>query len=193
MTAASLSPSGDPRAPVGRRIREETASLFSGIGRWRLPELILFACLIFEGALFGLPLPFNQLVMVAIIVLAFSRRPQADLGKLQLLVPILAIALFYIAMVSMFADPTEFASDWKRRLIRLTLTAVLILVLAAGRIDFRSALAGMGAGMLCECDCLLRGLRAGPLRRLPLWLPRGQERGGYGLRRVRRPHPGRSG
>lgn len=157
MTAASLSPSGDPRAPVGRRIREETASLFSGIGRWRLPELILFACLIFEGALFGLPLPFNQLVMVAIIVLAFSRRPQADLGKLQLLVPILAIALFYIAMVSMFADPTEFASDWKRRLIRLTLTAVLILVLAAGRIDFRSALAGMGAGMLANAIAFYAG------------------------------------
>ncbi|MGO1452847.1 ABC transporter permease [Microbacterium sp.] len=158
MSSASLSPAGDSATTVGKRLRTGTADVLSGIGRWRIPELILFACLIFEGALFGLPLPFNQVVMVGIIVLALSRRPHVDLGKLQLIVPILAIALFYIAMISMFADPTEFASDWKRRLIRLGLTAVLILVLATGRIDFRSALAGLGAGLIFNAVAFYMGL-----------------------------------
>ena len=151
MSAHSTHRTADPFAvatAMGARVRTETADVFSAIGRWRIPELVLFSGLIFEGALFGLPLPFNQLVMMAIIGLALTRRPQADLGRLQLIVPIFAIALFYIAMISMFADPTDLASDWKRRLIRLTLTAVLVLVLATGRIDFRSAIAGMGAGLL---------------------------------------------
>lgn len=143
---------------TGRRLRDEGSDILSAVGRWRIPELILFAALIFEGSFFGLPLPFNQIVMVAIIALALVRRPQADLGKLQLIVPILVVALFYIGMVSMFADPTEFASDWKRRLIRLILTSGLILVLATGRIDFRSAIAGMGVGLFANAIAFYAGL-----------------------------------
>lgn len=133
---------------IGSRLRTETAGVLTGIGKLRIPELVLFFCLIFEGSLFGLPIPFNQVMMVGIILLAISRRPQVELGRLQLVVPFLVIALFYIAMLSMFAEPSEFAFDWKRRLIRLVLTATLILVLATGRIDFRSGFAGLGAGMI---------------------------------------------
>lgn len=143
---------------VGSRLRDETARTLSAIGRWRIPEFVLFFCLIFEGALFGLPLPFNQVATAGIILLAMSRRPQSDLGKLQLVVPVLVIALFYIGMISLFADPTEFASDWKRRLIRLALTAVLILALSSGRIDFRSAFAGLGAGMLFNAGAFYAGV-----------------------------------
>ncbi|PCC39711.1 hypothetical protein CIK66_06950 [Brachybacterium alimentarium] len=161
MSARTTDRTADPAAvatAMGARVRTETADVFSAIGRWRIPELILFFGLIFEGALFGLPLPFNQLVMMAIIGLGLTRRPQADLGRLQLIVPIFAIALFYIAMISMFADPTDLASDWKRRLIRLTLTAVLVLILATGRIDFRSAIAGLGIGMLFNAVAFYVGL-----------------------------------
>jgi hypothetical protein len=143
---------------VGSRLRAETSETLSAIGRWRIPELVLFFCLIFEGALFGLPLPFNQVAMAGILVLALSRRPQVELGKLQLVVPVLVIALFYVGMISMFAEPTEFASDWKRRLIRLALTAVLILMLSSGRIDFRSGFAGLGAGMLFNAVAFYTGL-----------------------------------
>ncbi|OFT56238.1 hypothetical protein HMPREF3159_09470 [Brachybacterium sp. HMSC06H03] len=133
---------------IGPRLRSETEGVRDAIGKLRIPELVLFFGLIFEGSMFGLPLPFNQVVMVGIILLAITRRPQVALGRLQLVVPLLVIGLFYIGLISMFADPSEFAFDWKRRLIRLALTAVLLMVLASGRIDFRSGLAGLGVGML---------------------------------------------
>ena len=76
---------------------------------------------------------------------------------MQLLAPLLVIGLFYIGMISMFADPSEFAFDWKRRLVRLALTAVLLMVLASGRIDFRSGLAGLGVGMLFNAFAFYTG------------------------------------
>ena len=141
-----------------RRFRTEASDLVSTVGRFRIPEFVLFFGLIFEGSLFGLPLPFNQLVMMAIIGLAVIRRPQVTLGKLQFIVPLLVIALFYITVISLYADPTEFASDWKRRLIRLVLTAVLVVALSSGRIDFRSAIAGLGTGMLFNAVAFEVGL-----------------------------------
>lgn len=148
----------DRVSTAGQRLRTEGRDVISAIGRWRIPEFILFAGLVVESGLFGLSFPFNQIVMMAIIALALLRRPQADLGRLQLIVPILAIALLYIGIISMFTDPTDFASDWKRRLIRLILTSVLILMLAAGRIDFRSAIAGLGAGLLANAVAFYAGL-----------------------------------
>lgn len=142
---------------IGSRLRTEAAGVLSVAGKLRIPELVLFFGLIFEGSLFGLPLPFNQLVIAAIIILALMRRPQVELGKLQMIVPALVIGLFYIGMISMFADPTEFASDWERRLLRLALTAVLILMLSSGRIDFRSAFAGLGIGMVFNAVAFFTG------------------------------------
>lgn len=142
---------------IGPRLRAETEGVLDAIGQLRIPELVLFFGLIFEGSMFGLPLPFNQVVMVGIILLAITRRPQVELGRLQLLVPLLVIGLFYVGMISMFADPSEFAFDWKRRLIRLGLTAVLLMVLATWRIDFRSGLAGLGVGMLFNAFAFYSG------------------------------------
>lgn len=142
---------------IGSRLRSATEGVRDAIGKLRIPELVLFFGLIFEGSMFGLPLPFNQVVMIGIILLAITRRPQVALDRLQLLVPLLVIGLFYIGMISMFADPSEFAFDWKRRLIRLALTAVLLVVLASGRIDFRSGLAGLGVGMLFNAFAFYSG------------------------------------
>lgn len=58
MSARTTDRTADPAAvatAMGARVRTETADVFSAIGRWRIPELILFFGLIFEGALFGLP------------------------------------------------------------------------------------------------------------------------------------------
>lgn len=143
---------------IGSRLHTETTGVLSEIGKLRIPEFVLFFGLIFEGSMFGLPLPFNQVVMLGIILLAISRRPQVELGRLQMLVPLLVIGLFYIGMISMFADPSEFAFDWKRRLIRLALTAVLLMVLASGRIDLRSGLAGLATGMILNAIAFYLGL-----------------------------------
>ena len=143
---------------VGSRLRSETAGVLSSVGKLRIPELVLFFGLIFEGSMFGLPIPLNQVVIVGIVLLAITRRPQVDLGRLQMLVPLLVIGLFYLAMLSMFTEATEFAFDWERRLLRLGLTAVFLLVLASGRIDLRSGLAGLATGMILNAIAFYLGL-----------------------------------
>ena len=143
---------------IGSRLRAETSGVLSAIGKLRIPEFVLFFGLIFEGSMFGLPIPFNQVVMVGIILLAVTRSPQVELGRLQMLVPLLVIGLFYLAMLSMFTEATEFAFDWERRLLRLGLTAVFLLVLASGRIDLRSGLAGLATGMILNAIAFYLGL-----------------------------------
>ena len=143
---------------IGSRLRTETSGVLSAIGKLRITEFVLFFGLIFEGSMFGLPIPLNQVVMVGIILLAITRRPQVELGRLQMLVPLLVIGLFYLAMLSMFTEATEFAFDWERRLLRLGLTAVLLLVLASGRIDLRSGLAGLATGMILNAIAFYLGL-----------------------------------
>lgn len=143
---------------VSSRLRSETAGVLSSVGKLRIPELVLFFGLIFEGSMFGLPIPLNQVVIVGIVLLAITRRPQVELGRLQMLVPLLVIGLFYLAMLSMFTEATEFAFDWERRLLRLGLTAVFLLVLASGRIDLRSGLAGLATGMILNAIAFYLGL-----------------------------------
>ena len=143
---------------LGSRLRAETTGVLSAVGKLRIPEFVLFFGLIFEGSMFGLPIPLNQVVMVGIILLAITRRPQVELGRLQMLVPLLVIGLFYLAMLSMFTEATEFAFDWERRLLRLGLTAVFLLVLASGRIDLRSGLAGLATGMILNAIAFYLGL-----------------------------------
>ena len=143
---------------IGSRLRTETSGVLSAVGKLRIPEFVLFFGLIFEGSMFGLPIPFNQVVVVGIILLAVTRSPQVDLGRLQMLVPLLVIGLFYLAMLSMFTEATEFAFDWERRLLRLGLTAVFLLVLASGRIDLRSGLAGLATGMILNAIAFYLGL-----------------------------------
>lgn len=160
-------PLRDRRRPLHRRSsadsRPDTGPMPGGLaaslqraGRLRIPELLLFFALIFETS-FGLPIPANYLVLLGILLLAMMRRPRFDLGRMQALIPLLVIGLFYIGMVSMFADPTEFAADWKRRIIRMALTIALLFVMASGRIDMRSALTGFGAGLVVNAVAFYAG------------------------------------
>lgn len=148
-----------PRPEQGSRDRLRAASLdlARGAGSLRLPELLLFAALVCEGS-FGLPLPLNQVVLIAIILLGAMRRQPIDPARFRLLVPVLALALFYIGVVSMFADPSEFASDWHRRLLRLSLTAIVVLVIGAGRLDLRSSIAGLCTGLVGNAVAFYVGL-----------------------------------
>ncbi|WP_114853266.1 ABC transporter permease [Brachybacterium sp. YJGR34] len=146
------------RAPAPGGVGGSAHAAVRTVGALRLPEFVLFALLIMEGSWFSLPLPLNQVAMMGIIALAVTRRPQVRPVGMELLVPALAIGLFYLGMISMFTDTSEFASDWTRRLIRLALTSLLILVLASGRIDWRSGLAGLGTAMIGNAVAFYAGL-----------------------------------
>lgn len=155
MNTSERIPVPGPADLAARRLAAATDSLghsvrdtAHAVGQLRIPDLVLGFGMIFEGGLFGLPLPFNQIVIMALIALSFARRPTRELGRLQSVVPLLVLGLFYLGMVSALSDPTEFAADWKRRLIRLSLTAFLVMIVASGRIDLRSLLSGLGAGLV---------------------------------------------
>lgn len=128
-------------------VQEGAADTLRKIGTIRIPEFILFFLLVFEGS-YGLPIPVDiaQVSAVLISLLVLFRRPLYDLGRLQRLVPLFAVALLYLGLVSMFATPTPDAFDWKRRLFRMTLVLVMVFCIASGRLDLRSGLLGLFSG-----------------------------------------------
>ncbi len=164
LPASSSGRRGSHRAQVdtadrmGRTVRRDTVDAFQGIGKLRLLELIGGFALIFEGAFFGIPLPFNQVVMIGLIVLALTRRPTRDLNLVQWAFPLLTIGLLYLGLFSLFAEPTAYAGDWKRRLLRMGLTLVFLGFLAAGRLCLRSLLTGLGIGLVVNLVAFLMGL-----------------------------------
>jgi len=145
--------------PVQSRgtLREGAAASWRAVGSLRIPEVLLFFALIFEGPVLGLPVPLNQLVILTLLCLAVIRRPQFVMGRFQLLVPVFVVGLFYLTMVSAFSDISDDAFDWKRRLIRLGITAALLFVIASGRIDLRSGLVGFGLGLVANAIAFYAG------------------------------------
>lgn len=125
-------------------MREGATDALRTIGTIRIPEFVLFFLLIFEWN-YGLPIPFDvaQISALLMCVLIIFRRPLVELGNLQRLVPIFAVALLYLGIVSAFADPTADAADWKRRLFRMALVLTMVFCLASGRLDLRSGLIGL--------------------------------------------------
>lgn len=143
---------------VGRTLRREVGDVLHGAGSLRLAEVLLGFGLMFELAYFGLPLALSDVVMILIIGLSLLRRPTLNLGRLQVIVPLLVLGLLYLGLLSMFADPSDAAADWKRRLIRLSLVAVFLLVVASGRIDIRSLLVGIGIGLVVNAVLFYAGI-----------------------------------
>lgn len=127
------------------RLRTEARRAAKDIGSIRIPEMVLFALVTAGGGLpissIG-PIPLAHLVLALMCVVGLTRRPQRALGNLQLLAPLFVIALFYIGMVSLFADPTEFAAEWETRLLRISAVLVMALMFGSGRLDARSATFG---------------------------------------------------
>lgn len=139
---------------------EAATKALLAVGRLRVLEVIVGFGLIFEIAVPGLPvaIPVSQVVLTAAIVLAISRQPDLSLGNSQWVVPVLVLGLVYVGVLSMFADPSEFASDLTRRLIRLALTMVFLVVVASGRLQLRSVIAGFGIGLAVNAAAFYAGL-----------------------------------
>lgn len=124
----------------------------------RLPEFLLFASLIYGQPVPGVGLPFNQLMAFVIVGYALTRKPVFELGNWSRLFVILGLLLAYVAVVSAFADPSEYASDWTRRLLRLVAMTALIYVIAVGQIHLRSAILGYSAALLVNAVLFFAGL-----------------------------------
>lgn len=124
----------------------------------RLPEFLLFASLIYGQPVPGVGLPFNQLMVFVIVGYALTRKPVFELGKWSRLFMVLGLLLAYVAVVSAFADPSEYAADWMRRLLRLIATTGLIYVIAVGQLHLRSAILGYSTALLVNAGLFFAGL-----------------------------------
>lgn len=71
---------------------------------------------------------------------------------------VLGLLLAYVAVVSAFADPSEYAADWMRRLLRLIATTGLIYVIAVGQLHLRSAILGYSTALLVNAGLFFAGL-----------------------------------
>ncbi len=124
----------------------------------RIPEFLMFFSLIFYTATPGIGLPINQLMIIIIVLYGLTRKPVYSLNPLNGLIALFIIMLLYVALVSYNAVPTELASDWTRRLLRLVATTGLIFVLASGQIHFKSAIYGYATAIVLNVPLYYAGI-----------------------------------
>lgn len=143
---------------MGELAREASKRAKTEASQIRLPEFLMFASLIYGGHVPGIGLPFNQLMVFVIVCYAVTRKPSFELSKWSRLFVVLGLLLAYVAVVSAFADPSEYASDWTRRLLRLVAMTALIYVIAVGQVHLRSAILGYSTALLINAVLFFAGL-----------------------------------
>lgn len=143
---------------MGELAREASEKAKVQASQIRLPEFLLFASLIYGAHVPGIGLPFNQLMIFVIVGYALTRKPVFVLDKWSRLFAVLALLLVYVGVVSAFADQSQYAFDWTRRLLRMIATTALIYVIAVGRIHLRSAILGYSSVLLINALLFFAGL-----------------------------------
>lgn len=127
---------------IQRSVRE-TKEVVRSTGRLRIPELILGFSLFVELAFPGLGVPVSQVGMILALAYAITRRPEIENRIPGWTIVVLTLGLFYVGMLSMFADPSEDAFDWTRRMIRMLLTVSMLAAVASGRLHLKSLICGL--------------------------------------------------
>ncbi len=157
MTAFVAADQGRQHRTIAQRYEDAKNLLKDQSSQVRIPEFLLFASLIF-GTATPVGLPAHQLVLMLICLYGLSRKPVYSLFPLRGLMVLFGCMLVYIALVSWLADPTDGASDWRRRLFRLGITTLLIFLLASGQLHLRSAIYGYVAAILLNIPLFYAGL-----------------------------------
>ena len=142
---------GQHARELGQRAKVEASQV-------RIPEFLLFASLIYGQPVPGVGLPFNQLMVFVIVAYALTRKALFSTGNWSRLFILFGAILSYIALVSVFSDPSEYAADWTRRWLRLAVTTLLIYVIAVGQIHLRSAILGYSAALLVNAGLFFAGI-----------------------------------
>ena len=143
---------------IQNHLGQGTEYLRQGAGKIRLPEFVLFFLLLFTFQTPGIKLPFNQVVIIVIVLYALIKKPVYELGKFQNLALTTFAALGYVSFVSLTHESSSGAFDWQRRLLRLLLATLLIWIIASGRIHIRSAIVGYITALLVNVPLYYAGL-----------------------------------
>ena len=144
---------------VGRRsVRDELTEMGRAIGKIRIPEFLLFFALL----MYPLAGTFDNLVGNALVVVialyAFLRRPTLALGAYGKSIWLFPVAVVYVSVISMFAEPTALASDWRMRLVRIVAVLVFAVTCATGRLDLRSGVLGWLTALLINIPVHYSGI-----------------------------------
>lgn len=153
-----------PARTISERFAESSRDALGTVGSIRIAEFALFFLLIAHTVL---PLPSvgfspSNVIMAGIVVLALFRRPQFEFAAWQWVIPVFALGLFFAVALSIFSEPTDLASDWQGRTIRLVATFAFAMVMASGRIDIRSGLYGMATALVINVPLFLAGVLPAP-------------------------------
>ena len=107
---SSKTANGQPASAAERfqnHLGQGTEYLRQGAGKIRLPEFIMFFLMIFGEAVPGVGLPYNQVVIIVIVLYALIKQPVYELGKFQNLAFATFAALGYLAFVSLTHEPSS--------------------------------------------------------------------------------------
>ena len=143
---------------IGQQVKDWGQRAKVEVSQVRVPEFLLFASLIYGQPVPGVGLPFNQLMVFIIVLYAMTHKPLFSLGKWSRLFILFGAILSYIAIVSAFADPSDYAADWTRRWVRLAVTTLLIYVIAVGQVHLRSAILGYSAALVVNAALFFGGI-----------------------------------
>lgn len=119
-----------------------------------------FVCgfLLISGIPIGLGFKVESLIFAGMILISISRTPRFDLGKYQLFIPIFAVAAFYLAIISVNTVDTEYAADWRGRLLRMTVMTMVVFVFASDRLQLKSTVYGIVAALFVNVPLFFAGL-----------------------------------
>jgi hypothetical protein len=121
---------------------------------FRLLEALLAGLFVFRIEIPGpAQLPLSDLAALALIALAAFRRPRRSLRPVNWYVYIVVFLLAYLAVVALVNDV-----DPVRRLVRFAILMVLAGFIASARIDIRSVMIGVGAGLIANTALFYAGL-----------------------------------
>lgn len=118
----------------------------------RITDLLLMGMLVCRIPVPGLPAgSFAQLAMAVIVVLCLFRRP---VRSVPAWLPLLLVGL----MAFLVAESVVNGVDFLQRALNLSLSIVVTLFLASGRIDIVSAIKGMGLGLAVNIPLFYAGV-----------------------------------
>lgn len=143
---------------LAHRLEQGKNYVRAGTGAVRIPEFLLFSLMIFSSPAPGLGLPFNQVVIIAIVGYAFTKPALYNIEKHHALALLTFLAMGYLAFISITSEHSVDAFDWQRRLLRLVLATMLMWVVASGRIHLRSAVAGYITALVLNVPAYYAGL-----------------------------------
>lgn len=127
-------------------------------GEIRLVDFLLFLLMITPLRDPVIGLVGYQLMPILAVIIGFCRRPVRTLGRYRWLVALNVVMLAYLGVVSMMAEQSEDAEDWRRRLFRMAVVTVMMWFIASGRIHLKSALAGFITSLAINIPAFYVGL-----------------------------------